>query len=204
MGWISLLCQLTTMDGLDELSCLANHHQLLAPLLPTVIAISCINFLLELSIPFSHPPQPRIQRLVRKRFTHAPADDHERDEFVSRLYTTLIEQMNKVRGGRSAAGGCSITHGPLRARLLFDDSSSSSSICILPLQQLLLMNACSGLCVSPKVVNNKIKETRDANEDPLFEAPYGEVPKQSMQRIKELLMLATDAEANGRWDKALR
>ena len=55
-----------------------------------------------------------------------------------------------------------------------------------------------------KVINNKIKETNDANEDPLFEAPYDEVPKKSMERLKELLMLAMDAEANDNWELALK
>lgn len=37
--------------------------------------------------------QPRIQRLVRKRFGQAPQNERQKDELVSTLYSSLMEQV---------------------------------------------------------------------------------------------------------------
>lgn len=42
--------------------------------------------------------QPRIQRLVRKRFGKAPANEHEKDELASTLYSSLMEHVSKSAG----------------------------------------------------------------------------------------------------------
>lgn len=52
------------------------------------------------------------------------------------------------------------------------------------------------------MINKRVKETRDANEDPIYEPPFPETQRLSLQRITELGMLADDAEANDQFDLA--
>lgn len=41
--------------------------------------------------------QPRIQRLVRKRFGQAPQNERQKDELVSTLYSSLMEQAGNTQ-----------------------------------------------------------------------------------------------------------
>lgn len=54
------------------------------------------------------------------------------------------------------------------------------------------------------VISKRVKETRDASEDPIYEPAFPETQKLSMARLAELNMLAEDAEANDQWDTATK
>ena len=54
------------------------------------------------------------------------------------------------------------------------------------------------------MINKRVKETRDANDDPIWEPPFPEVQKRSMERLAELGMQAIDAEASSKWATSAR
>ncbi|CAM9182853.1 unnamed protein product [Chrysoparadoxa australica] len=49
---------------------------------------------------FKEQLKPRIQRVVRKRFTHKPGSTQEMDQFTARLYRFLLEQVGQVLNSR--------------------------------------------------------------------------------------------------------